>query len=136
MEPNSITWNAERNFRYFLLNNVTATDDYKSVSMKVAEFFMNLYPSRYWLTYAYQNVQGQSMNSWKCLYCFAALNVNSTYNIVVASIDKQAQPNTALINSTVFDTSINNYKNQANQLVSDWFNSQCLLGVIATSGNV
>lgn len=58
LDPNSITWNGERNLRYFLLNNVQATDDYKSVSMKVAGFFMGLYPSRYWLTYAYQNVLG------------------------------------------------------------------------------
>lgn len=114
LDPNSITWNGERNLRYFLLNNVQTTDDYKSVSMKVAGFFMDLYPTRYWLTYAYQNVLGQSLNSWKCLYCFAAYNVNSTYHIIVASVDKQAQPNAALINSTVFDTSINNYKNQAN----------------------
>jgi len=43
-----------------------------------------------------------------------------------------------LINDPYFDN-INNYVNQADKLVSDWFNyqsnSNCLLGVFATSGS-
>jgi len=54
--------------------------------------------------------------------CFAALNVNGKYNIILASIDKNAVANTDLINSHIFDN-INDYKYKANQLVQDWYNS-------------
>jgi len=111
---------------------------YHDVAESVHTFFSSNYPSRYWIIYVYDNIQGESINSWRCKYCFAALNVNSSFNILMGSIDKKATPNTDLINDPYFNN-INNYVNQANLLVDDWFNyqsnSNCLMGVFATSGN-
>jgi hypothetical protein len=54
---------------------------------------------------------------------------------MVASIDRLSVPNTNLLYDPYFE-SINNYKNQASQLVNDWFSAKCLMGVFATSGDI
>ncbi|CDW77846.1 UNKNOWN [Stylonychia lemnae] len=138
-DQENINWNAERNLRLFLKEQVQAGMTHQDVSTKIQAYFTQMYPSRYWIVYTYDNIQGESVNSWKCKYCFAALNVQGAFNILMGSVDRNSVANTALINDPYFTSSINNYVNQASMLVNDWFNyesnSNCLMGVFATSGS-
>lgn len=110
LNENSITWNAQRNLREYLKEEIADDATYVEVASQVQSIFNDIFPSRYWLVYAYQNVKGQSINAWDCVSCFAALNVKDKYNIVIASVNKNAVPNTDLIFSPVFDN-INDYSN-------------------------
>ena len=128
-------WNAQRNLNAFLNNEIDANSTYAQVASDVYNFYGFRFPESYWLVYVYENVKGQSQNSWKCKGCFATLNVKNKYNVIVASIPTDSVPNTDIVNNSTFDDMINNYDN-ANDFVNDVYDNNCVQGVFATVNGV
>jgi len=52
----NINWNAQRNLRSFLKEQIDPKMTYQEVSANVQKFFTSTYPSRFWIVYVYDNI--------------------------------------------------------------------------------
>jgi len=109
-QQNSI-WNAQKNLNQFLKENITVNMQYLSISDNVQYFLSELYPFHYWFVYTYKNVSGSASHSWNCENCFAMLNVNGSYHILVAAIPRASVGNSTLVQDSYFTAGINKYNN-------------------------
>ena len=119
----------------YIRNNVTSNMSYGEVAKAIQLFYTNSFPSHYWIVITFENVQGSANYSWDCVLCFASLNVFNTYHVFVAGVQRSEPANTALLTNPVFANSINSY-NDAGNLTSSWYNSQCISGAFAVRGDI